>query len=146
MRFLTREFVFPTLDTSNWRALGSPLLRMSNYSKKRVNLNWRRGHSESGKAHFCLIFLRIRGPWHWNGTLIILSQKDVQQKQRREDKYRTKNSKIHIVVDHSHGYQNAHQPEKHWQRFSRAVDWLTSFSICSCTVNCTSGLKSRPDP
>jgi len=58
--------------------------------------------------------------------------------------YRYKNSKIYIMI-HSHDYQNAHQPEKHWQRFSRAVDWLISCSTCSCTVNCTSELKSRPD-
>ena len=44
----------------------------------------------------------------------------------------------------SSDYQNAHQPEKHWQRFSRAVACSISLSTCAETVRTTSGLKSRP--
>lgn len=41
-------------------------------------------------------------------------------------------------------YQNAHQPEKHWHRFSRAVACSISFSTCILTLKAISGLKSRP--
>lgn len=58
-----------------------------------------------------------------------------------------KNAALHltyIIPTSRIFYQNAHQPEKHWQRFSRAVAESMSFSTWSRIDKVISGLKSRP--
>ena len=47
-----------------------------------------------------------------------------------------------ILVQFYH--QKAHQPEKHWHRFSNAVACSINLSTCAGTVRDTSELKSRP--
>jgi hypothetical protein len=45
-----------------------------------------------------------------------------------------------VLLDH----QNAHHPEKHWQRFSIDVACSINLSTCASILSTVSGLKSRP--